>query len=139
MSNKSPTAFVYKDEEIEIEITYGLAMKKFRKMGLNLLAILSDEQVMATMLLDDSVMVQVWHHYVEEETGDDFDTAIDELDPHGMKKFRDAFWQATINFTPPAAREVLEEGMKEVRKQIRLQGKKSKTTSSDSSEEQEED
>jgi len=140
-----PHQFRYEGTTISIEITYGMAIKHLQDLGVDMIGLLEDNETLTNILLRDTIMLKVWYFFVEQKTGEDYLVAIDHLDPQGMKEFRDAFWQATLNFSQPMMRPALEEMKHQVKKGLKEQAKNlsleepSKTTSSDSSEEQEDD
>ena len=134
-------SFKYGDQSIKMEMGYGLATGKMEDLGIDILGIISDGGVtIKTILLDDRTLLKIWYHYVNEQTDDSFDKAIEILDETegGLENFRDEFYKLVINFSPPQAREYLRETWKQIKKEMNDSKKvKSMISSTPSPEEQE--
>ena len=129
--------FKYGHEQVPMELGWRLAHDKLFDLGLDILTITKDPaRVIQTILLDDSTMLKVWFYYVSEagiET--DFMEALDVLDrePEGLEPFKKAFWDLVVGFTNPSLRDILNQGMKEIKKELRNAPEKIISTSTSAS------
>lgn len=118
--------FEYGSEKIPMRLTYSLATGKLEDLGIDVLGVLSDGgRTLQTILLDDKTLIKVWFHFVQEETGDDWETAIEKLDEQegGLNKFREDFFQLIVNFSAPPVRKVLVQAWEQAKIQLKDQKK----------------
>ena len=125
------TSFKHRGVNIPIRITYGTAMFTLQELGLDILAIFQDsEKVVMTIMANDNVMLKVWHHYVK-DVEPDFNSAVEDLEATEMHQFKEAFWQAVVNFSSPPMQPLLEHIWKEVKKSLKQPEKTWKNISSE--------
>ena len=129
--------FKHNGIKIPIVLSYKDAMFTFKKMGLNLLSIMEDgDNLILSIMSNDLVMLEVWHHYVKDHSPN-MEEAIEELEATEMHQFKEAFWQAVVNFSPSPMRPLLSHMYQEVKKGLKQPEKIWKSTLSESSEESE--
>lgn len=114
-----------------MSLGYVLAHGAIFDRGLDVLSITKDNSVIQTIMLDDSTMLKVWYYYVEKETGQSFDEALEVLDenPKGLEPFRKAFWEMVVGFMPTALQPTLKGMWREAEKQLKNAQEKMSTTS----------
>lgn len=130
------SSFNFKGVKIPIRITYKQAMFDFKDMGLNILNLFKDETIIMTIMSDDETMLQVWYSYVKKHASS-FESAVEDLTPEDMHQFKDAFWEAVVNFTAPAMRPILQSMMEQVKEALASPEKSLSKRSSESLDEQE--
>lgn len=133
MSIEDPT-FKYNGITIPVSFGYKEVTKDFKEMGLNLLQLFSDQGVMASIFINDELMLKIWFYYVKNHAAT-MDEAIETLTPQQMHAFKEAFWQAVVNFTVPQMRPTLVEMKKELDSALKSPAKNLRNSSSDLSQE----
>jgi hypothetical protein len=135
MNEEAPT-FKYNNITIPVTFGYKEVMGDFKKMGLNLLKLFEDQSVMTSIFMNDELMLEVWFHYVK-NYATSMDEAVEHLTPQQMHVFKEAFWQAVVNFTAPQMRPTLIALKAELDQVLKSPAKNLRSSSFDSSEEQE--
>jgi len=126
-------SFKYNGTEISIEFGYKEVMGEFKKKGLDLFALFEGDETIMTIMANDRVMLQIWYHYVSPYAQSE-EAAIENLKPHELHSFKEAFWQQVINFTQPQMRPLAVEMWKKLKERLKSPEKILKDSSSDSSE-----
>jgi hypothetical protein len=130
--------FKHGQNTIPMSLGYVLAHGKLFDLGLDILSITKDNSVVQTIMLDDSTMLKVWYYYVQEETGQSFEDALEILDntPNGLEPFKKAFWDMVVGFSPTALQPTLRAVWKEAEIQIKNAAGKISTSSTSASPEE---
>jgi len=130
--------YKYRGQVVPIKITYGSAWTTLKDKGVDVLSIFDDgNDVIQTIMLNDRVMLDIRFHYLKEAgLEDDFFNSIEDLTGNEMQKFKEAFWDEVVNFSPAPARDTLMDFWKEAKKRLKSQRASSENMSSDSQEEQ---
>jgi len=126
--------FKYGNQEVEMQLGYGLAYGKLFDLGLDILSVMKNGEVISTIMMDDSTMLKVWFYYLTEAgviEPDNFSEALDVLDemPQGLAPFKKAFWDMVVGFSPTQAQPALREMWKAAEKQLKNAGEKISTIS----------
>jgi hypothetical protein len=121
----------FKGNEIPIRISWKDAMFTFKDMGLNLLKLFEDGSALYTIMADDEVMVELWYHYVSKHTTT-LESAIEDVDEDFMHEFKEAFWEAVLDFTNPQMRPMLLENRKLIMQELASPGESLKKRYSES-------
>lgn len=132
--------FKYGDRKLPMELGYVLATGKMEDLGFDALSVISDGSQLENLLLNDRLLLKIWYYYVQEQTGDTFEQAIQVLDvtPGGLHDFREAFLELVASFSNPQVRKLIRMGWEEAKRQMNDQQKlKSRFLSSSSQDEQE--
>ena len=117
MSEEVPT-ITFNGIKIPVEFGYKEVINDFKRMGLNLLELFTDDQVILTIMANDAVMLQIWYHYVSPHA-ESFESAIDQLTPANMHQFKEVFWQQVVNFTAPPMRPLATGMWKKLKEQLK--------------------
>lgn len=128
------TSYKFDGKQIPIKITYKEAEEDLYNQGIDLLDMFSENHVgeaLQKILLNDRFMLKLWWNYIEPHVKMTYEEARDKLTPDGLQEFRDAFWEAVVNFTPPPVRKELREAWSQA-KSGELLDRISKLRSSDS-------
>lgn len=116
MSDSTPT-FRHNGISIPVVFTYGDAMGDLRTLGLNLLDMGHADALYFTILANDEIMLEVWWHFVKKHEASK-EEAMASLTPQQMETFKEAVWQAVLNFTPKGLRVYMQTVRKAVEKKI---------------------
>lgn len=130
--------FKYGNETITMELGYKLALGKLTDLGLDILSMLeANNPTIQTIMLNDTIMLKVWYHFVNEANAEKWEDALEVLDKQegGLEPFKKAFWDLVVGFSPPSVQPVLRKAWKHVQKEIQnVDAKLSSSSSSDLSE-----
>lgn len=107
----------FRGADISLQFAHKEAMFVFPKLGLNLLRIFHDQEVMLTILSDDEVMIKVWYHFVKDHCSS-LEDAVEDLTPEMMAEFKDKFWEQTVSFTHAPMRRFLRQMKELVEKEL---------------------
>lgn len=135
-STAPPPVYKFRGMPIPITITWKDAMYTFKDMGLNLLKIFKDQEVMFSIFADDELMINFWWFYIKDHAST-MEEAMEDLTPEDMEIFKNKFWQAVVNFSTPLMRKSLIAMEKELRKELSSPNMNLRSTSLESSEGQE--
>lgn len=101
--------YTFRNKKIPLQFTFGTAMFFKQEFGLNMLALFEDDNLdnfCAMVSLHDEKILEIWWYYVEKHFSDRAE-CIDNLTRDSLTEFKEAFWDAIINFSDPAARPIL--------------------------------
>lgn len=133
-------SFKYGKTTHMMELGYALADSTLSDMGVDVLSIISDGgETLQRLMLDDRLLLKVYYHYVQEATGDTWETALETLDETegGLEAFREAFLKLIVSFTGVQGRKMLEAMIDHAKTRLKNSKEiRSMLSSSSSSEEQ---
>lgn len=99
-----PTTYQFNNIDFRISITAHDAYFRLPDKGIDVLNLIDDDnlkQLVTTIHFDDRTMLDLWWETVSPELGGDFESALRLMDIKvDLKRFKDAFWQEVLNFTP---------------------------------------
>lgn len=108
-----------------IEINYFESIKVLpQKFGVSLTRMFVDQDeavsTMESLILDDEKTLALAWYYVERTaTGIDEDDFLRTMTGKDLERFREAFWQAVVNFSGPLKRPLMEEIWKQFKKDLK--------------------
>jgi hypothetical protein len=105
----SPINYTFQETTFDLSIPLGKAYFLKTEFGINLLNLFEGDNLDAflqTIALNDEKMIDIWWHYIGEKYSDR-ETAVDKLSRDDLTKFKEAFWDAVINFSDKNAQSIL--------------------------------
>lgn len=108
-----------------ITINYYESIKVLpQKFGVSLTRMFVDQdeanETMVSLTMDDEKTLALAWYYVEQTaSGMDEDDFLKVMTGKDLERFRDAFWQAVVNFSGPLKKPLLEEIWKDFKKSLK--------------------
>lgn len=130
--------FKYGNQKVPMHLGYVVAHGALADRGLDVLSMVKHaDQIVQTIMIDDSTMLKVWFYYlgeagiVDPNVPGSFDEALETLDqnPQGLEPFRKAFWEMVVGFSPSKLQQALRAMWKEAENQLKTAGEKNSITS----------
>lgn len=115
-------SFKFRERTIPIKLTYKEAYTDLPRLGLPILDMFEEgSTVVQDIMLNDKTMLKVWHFFINREVGGagELEEILEYLEPEQMQKFKEVFWDATVNFMPSQVRDTLKEAWKQVQKMLK--------------------
>lgn len=107
--------FEFKNIQYQININYYDSLKVLpEKFNINLCKIFTDGEIagetMQNLILDDELTLKLAWYYIEPAiSGMDEDDFLRNMTGKDLERFREAFWQAVVNFSGPLKKNLLTE------------------------------
>lgn len=124
--------FKYGTQEVPMYLGYRLAHTTLSDLGLDVLRVVVDDNVVASIMFNDELMLKIWFFYLQDAGVEkEFEDALDILDedPKGLEPFRKAFWDMVVGFQPTSLHPTLRLLWKETEKRVKNLTEKDFTTS----------
>jgi hypothetical protein len=122
----SVALFEFAGTKYKIEISPMMAYKDLPdRFNINLLKMFADaqsnESAMQDIIMDDNNMLHLMFYFLEKNgtklTFEDMLNAMENLTI--LDEFRDAFWAAIINFSPPLKKGIIRETWEQIKKEMK--------------------
>lgn len=116
--------FKFMGVEYPIQINYWEAVTVLpEKFKINLTKIFIDnqaaEETMQALVLDDEKTLELAWHYVGSSSSFDKQKFFENMQGKDLDQFREDFWSAVINFSPPLKRNLMDDLWRTFKKELK--------------------
>lgn len=117
-------SFEFRGTKYPINLNYWEAINVLpEKYGISLTKIFTDaeaaEKTMQGLVLDDELTLELAWHYIQETASFDKEEFFKHMQGKDLDRFREDFWSAVINFSPPLKKNLMEEMWRQFKKDMK--------------------